>query len=117
MVVFVAPSSAQSVEEASKMPSWLQLLSDNWVFIASFLGGAILKETWVLAINKLIKKGRVVIGKVKDGLENTDELLDVLENITDDGKINKAEIVEGVEAGKEFYVEQKGIVVSFKKKK
>lgn len=93
-----------------------QLLLDNWVTIVAFVGGAVLKETWVLAFNKLVKKSKVVVARLKDGLEDTEELLDVFEKITDDGKINKAEIIEGVEAGKEYYTEIKGIAVSLKKK-
>jgi hypothetical protein len=117
MVVFVMPSVAQTVEEVSKMPSWLQLLSDNWIGIAAFIGGAVLKETWVLAVNKFIKKSRVIIAKLKEGLEDTDDLLDVFEDITEDGDVNKAEILKGVKAGKEYSAEIKGIIVSFKKKK
>lgn len=98
------------------MDQILQLLIDNYDVILGLIGGAVLKEVWVLAANKFIKKGKIIVGRLKEGLENTEEFLDVLEDVTEDGKINKDEIKRSVEAGKEYYVEQKGIVISFKKK-
>ena len=117
LVIAIVPAMAQAVETVSESPKWLQFIYDNWMLAASFIGGSLIKETWVLAVNAFIKKTRVIIGKVKSGLENTDEFLDVLEGVTDDGQINKDEIIESIEAGKEYFVEQKGIVISFKKKK
>lgn len=98
------------------MDQILQLLLDNWVSIVALITGAVLKDSWVFLANKISKKGKLIVARLKDGLEDTEELLDVLEKITEDGKINKAEIIEGVEAGKEYYTEIKGIAVSFKKK-
>lgn len=121
LVIAIVPAMAQEIETVVETTSgWqklLQFIYDNWMLAASFIGGSLIKETWVLAVNAFIKKTRVIIGKVKSGLENTDEFLDVLEGVTDDGKINKDEIIESIEAGKEYFVEQKGIIISFKKKK